>query len=49
MELNRLKVMITKNTVRERRAYARNAETYTRRASFLATVNDSQVLTDRTG
>ena len=49
MELNRLKAMITKNYVRERRAYAHNAETYDRRASFAATVNDSQVLTDRTG
>lgn len=49
MELNRLKAMITKNYVRERRAYAHNAETYERRASFAATVNDSQVLTDRTG
>ena len=49
MELNRLKAMITKDSVYERRSYARNAETYTRRASFLATVNDSQVLTDRTG
>lgn len=49
MELNRLKAMITKDVVRERRAYARNAETYVRRASFLATVNDNQVLTDRTG
>lgn len=49
MELNRLKAMITKNFVRERRAYARNAEMYERRASFAATVNDSQVLTDRTG
>lgn len=49
MELNRLKAMITKDTVRERRAYARNAETYRRHASFVATVNDSQVLTDQTG
>ena len=49
MELNRLKAMITKDAVRERRAYARNAEWYVRRASFVATVNDSQVLTDRTG
>ncbi|MCD7850712.1 MAG: DUF5906 domain-containing protein [Parabacteroides sp.] len=49
MELNRLKAMITKDSVYERRSYARNAETYTRRASFLATVNDRQVLTDRTG
>lgn len=49
MELNRLKAMITKDAVRERRAYARNAEVYVRRASFVATVNDSQVLTDRTG
>lgn len=48
-ELNRLKTMITKDYIRERRAYARNAETYERRASFAATVNDSQVLTDRTG
>lgn len=29
--------------------YARNAETFVRRASFAATVNDSQILTDRTG
>ena len=49
MELNRLKAMITKNSVHERRAYAHNSETYERRASFAATVNDSQVLTDRTG
>lgn len=49
MELNRLKALITKDSVRERRPYARNAETYTRRASFAATVNDNQVLTDRTG
>lgn len=49
MELNRLKAMITKNYVHERRAYAHNSETYERRASFAATVNDSQVLSDRTG
>lgn len=49
MELNRLKAMITKDSVRERRPYARNAEMYDRRASFAATVNDSQILTDRTG
>ncbi|WP_293714620.1 VapE domain-containing protein [uncultured Parabacteroides sp.] len=48
-ELNRLKALITKNSVYERRPYARNAETYVRRASFAATVNDSEVLTDRTG
>lgn len=48
-ELNRLKALITKDAVHERRPYARNAETYSRRASFAATVNDSQVLTDRTG
>ena len=48
-ELNQLKALITKNSVYERRPYARNAETYVRRASFAATVNDSEVLTDRTG
>lgn len=49
MEVNRLKAMITKDAIRERRPYARNAEVYDRRASFAATVNDSQILTDRTG
>ena len=49
MEVNRLKAMITKDAVRERRPYARNAEVYDRRASFAATVNDNQILTDRTG
>lgn len=49
MELNRLKALITKNSVHERRPYARNAENYERRASFAATVNDSQVLTDQSG
>lgn len=49
MEVNRLKAMITKDAVRERRPYARNAEVYDRRASFAATVNDNQILADRTG
>lgn len=49
MELNQLKALITKDSILERRPYARNAETFVRRASFAATVNDSQILTDRTG
>ena len=49
MELNRMKAMITKDAILERRPYARNAESFVRRASFAATVNDSQVLTDHTG
>ena len=49
VELNQLKALITKDSILERRPYARNAETFVRRASFAATVNDSQILTDRTG
>ena len=49
VELNQLKALITKDSILERRPYARNAETFVRCASFAATVNDSQILTDRTG
>lgn len=49
MELNQLKALITKDSILERRPYARNAEPFVRRASFAATVNDSQILTDQTG
>ena len=49
VELNQLKALITKDSILERRPYARNAELFLRRASFAATVNDSQILTDRTG
>lgn len=49
VELNQLKALITKDSILERRPYARNAELFVRRASFAATVNDSQILTDRTG
>lgn len=49
VELNQLKALITKDAILERRPYARNAESFVRRASFAATVNDSQILTDRTG
>lgn len=49
VELNQLKALITKDSILERRPYARNAEAFVRRASFAATVNDSQILTDRTG
>ncbi|WP_293709488.1 VapE domain-containing protein [uncultured Parabacteroides sp.] len=49
VELNQLKALITKDSILERRPYARNAESFVRRASFAATVNDSQILTDRTG
>ncbi len=48
-ELSQLKEMITKQVIRERRAYGKNPENYLRRASFTASVNNSQVLGDLTG
>ncbi len=48
-EINKLKEIITKSVIRERRAYGRNTENYIRRASFTASVNNHQVLSDLTG
>jgi len=48
-ELNKLKELITKGVIRDRRAYGENIENYIRRASFTASVNSNQVLSDLTG
>ncbi len=47
--LDKLKIMITKDRIRRRRAYGYNIENYTRRASFCGSVNNSQFLLDTTG
>jgi hypothetical protein len=43
-DLNRLKEIITKPQIRERRSYGRNFETYRRRCSFMATTNTLNIL-----
>jgi len=48
-DINKLKELITKGVIRERRSYGYNADTMIRRASFTASVNSSSVLTDITG
>ena len=47
--LNQLKSIITQNHIRIRRPYGRISESLMRRASFMASVNDSAFLTDTTG
>ena len=48
-ELNALKEMITKSVIHIRPVYARNTEHFPRIASFIASVNTSQVFRDTTG
>ena len=48
-ELNQLKAMVTQRYVDERRAYGRNKVHLPHVASFVATGNNLQVLTDDTG
>lgn len=43
------KELITKDVIRERRAYAVYAENYVRRASFIGSSNNPQILVDITG
>ncbi|WPQ66598.1 VapE family protein [Chitinophaga sancti] len=45
----RLKEMISKASIRERRPYGRNDELMPRRASFMGSVNSRQFLNDSTG
>jgi predicted P-loop ATPase len=48
-DIDSLKELITKPTIQLRRAYAIYAQNYTRRASFMASVNHVNFLTDSTG
>jgi predicted P-loop ATPase len=48
-EMNKLKELISKNVIRERRPYGRNNENFVRRASFTASVNNQQVISDLSG
>ncbi|MEI7727625.1 MAG: VapE domain-containing protein, partial [Bacteroidota bacterium] len=48
-EIGAFKEIITKSTIRMRRAYGHHIEAFTRRASFMGSVNSSQFLTDSTG
>ena len=48
-DIDSLKELITKPTIQVRRPYAVYAENYTRRASFMASVNHSGFLKDDTG
>ncbi len=48
-DLNRLKSIITQNEIRIRRPYDRFHQKLIRRASFMASVNDSKCLVDSTG
>lgn len=48
-DLDSLKELITKPTVQFRRAYSQYAHTFTRRASFMGSVNRVNFLTDDTG
>ncbi|MFZ4796573.1 MAG: VapE domain-containing protein [Bacteroidia bacterium] len=48
-EIGSLKEVITKSTIRSRKAYGRNNENFTRRASFIGSVNTAQFLNDSTG
>ncbi len=48
-EIGSLKEIITKSTIRFRRAYGHYSEKLVRRASFMGSVNTSQFLTDVTG
>ena len=48
-EIGAFKEIITKSAIRMHRAYGHNIEAFTRRASFMGSVNSSQFLTDSTG
>lgn len=48
-DLGSLKSIITQGKIRVRRAYGEFTENYVRRASFMASVNDFEFLTDMTG
>jgi hypothetical protein len=48
-EIGAFKEIITKSAIRMRRAYGHHIEAFTRRASFMGSVNSSQFLTDSTG
>jgi len=48
-EIGAFKEIITKAAIRMRRAYGHHIEAFTRRASFMGSVNSSQFLTDSTG
>jgi len=48
-EIGAFKEVITKSAIRMRRAYGHHIEAFTRRASFMGSVNSSQFLTDSTG
>lgn len=48
-DLASFKELITRPEIRIRRPYGRNSENLPRRASFIASVNNQQVLTDTTG
>ena len=48
-EIGAFKEIITKSAIRMRRAYGHHIEAFTRRASFMGSVNSSQFLTDTTG
>lgn len=48
-EIGTFKEIITKSTIRLRRAYGHNNENLIRRASFMGSVNTSQFLSDTTG
>jgi len=48
-EIGAFKELITKSNIRLRRAYGHNNEVFSRRASFMGSVNSIQFLTDSTG
>jgi len=48
-DLNNLKSMFSKDTVKVRQAFARKPQTAPRRASFIGSTNEDDFLTDRTG
>lgn len=48
-QLGRMKDMMSKDTITLRLPYGRNVESYPRRASFIASTNDDEVLNDPTG
>lgn len=48
-EIGELKQLITKSTIRLRKAYGRNNEVLVRRASFAGSVNNSHFLNDQSG
>jgi predicted P-loop ATPase len=48
-DINRIKEVFSKETVKSRRPFAKRETTMTRRASFFASTNDDEFLTDVTG